>query len=253
MSAKTICVGKRQGIIFLVIVLVLSGVVSADIRLPSVIGDNMVLQQGMQVPIWGWADPCEKITIKASWGGKWEATADANGNWMVKIEPGKTGGPYDLSLESVKNTIVLKNVLVGEVWVCSGQSNMEFMLNQAVNGRQEANEANYPQIRLFTVGKKVSYEPMKNCKGQWQVCDSQTASGFSAVGYFFGRELYKQLNVPVGLIHTSWGGTPAESWMSREYLEADANFKPILQRFEETVANYPRIVQEVSAGKKGQR
>jgi sialate O-acetylesterase len=251
---------KKRNALLLVTVLVLSGcgagiptrhptILSAGIRLPSVIGDNMVLQQGGQVPIWGWADPCGKITITASWGGKWEATADANGNWMVKIKPGKPGGPYEMTI-SDGNAITLKNILVGEVWVCSGQSNMEWPLNQAANGKQEANEANYPQIRLFTVGRKVSYEPMKNCKGQWKVCDSQTAGSFSAVGYFFGRDLYKQLNVPIGLIHTSWGGTPAESWMSKEYLEADADFRPILRHFDETVANYPELLKKYQAAKK---
>ncbi|MFH1371949.1 MAG: sialate O-acetylesterase [Planctomycetota bacterium] len=235
---------KGRTIILLAMVMVLSSVLSADVRLPSVISDNMVLQQGMEVPIWGWADPCEHIVIKfgissVAWGG----TADANGNWMVKMEPGRPGGPYNMTIEG-KNTITLKNILVGEVWVCSGQSNMEFPLNRAVNGKQEIAEANFPQIRLFTVGKKVSYTPMANCKGQWKVCDPRAAGGFSAVGYFFGRELYKQLDVPIGLIHTSWGGTPAESWMSREYLENDNNFKPILRRYEETSANYPELYKK---------
>jgi sialate O-acetylesterase len=237
-------IGKRQAILLLAIVLTLSGVLSADVRLPSVIGDNMVLQQGMEVPIWGWADPCEQIVIKfgisnIAWGGE----ADANGNWMVKIKPGQPGGPYDMTIEG-KNTITLKNILVGEVWVCSGQSNMEFPLNRAINGGQEVNEADYPQIRFFTVGKKVSYEPMKNCKGQWMQCSPKTAGGFSAVGYFFGRQLHKELNAPIGLINASWGGTPAESWMSREYLENDNNFKPILKRYEETSVNYPELYKK---------
>jgi sialate O-acetylesterase len=232
------------------IVLVLSGcgagtpagkstISSAGIRLPSIISDNMVLQQGEgdNTPIWGWADPGKKITITASWGGKWKATSDANGNWMVKIKPGKAGGPYEMTI-SDGNPITLKNILVGEVWVCSGQSNMEFTVKQANNSAQEIADANnYPQIRSFNVGRKVIYTPMHNCNGKWQVCSSQTAGNFTAVGYFFGRELNKQLNVPIGLIHTSWGGTPAESWMSREYLENDPNFQPILKRFEETSAN----------------
>jgi sialate O-acetylesterase len=259
MSEKTICVGKRQTTLLSAIVLVLSGIAlvlsgcgagtptkhpaipSAGIRLPSVIGDNMVLQQGGQVPIWGWADPCQKITITASWGGKWEATSDANGNWMVKIKPGKAGGPYEMTI-SDGNPITLKNILVGEVWVCSGQSNMEFPARQLANPAQETADANnYPQIRMFTVGKKVMYTPMANCQGHWLVCSSRTVVGFSAVGYFFGRDLNKQLNVPIGLIHTSWGGTPAESWMSREYLEGDPDFQPILDLYAKTVANYPEL------------
>jgi sialate O-acetylesterase len=245
--------GKTQKILVLVVVIALSCVASADVRLPSVIGDNMVLQQAMETPIWGWADPCEQITVGASWGSgqwKWEATADKDGKWMVKIQPGKPGGPYEMTIEG-KNTIKLNNVLIGEVWVCSGQSNMEFGLNQASNAKEAIDDANnYPQVRMFTVGKKVSYEPMKNCSGKWLVCSPQTAKGFSAVGYFFGRELNKQLNVPVGLINNSWGGTPAESWMGKDALEADVNFKPILRRYEETAANYPEVYKKSIESKK---
>jgi len=233
---------KRHSVLALVIVLVLAGVLSADVRLPSVISDNMVLQQGKAVPIWGWADPCETVTVTGSWGsGKWETTADQDGKWMVKIDSGKAGGPYEMTVAG-KNTVTVKDILVGEVWVCSGQSNMEFTVKQAKNSAQEIADANnYPQIRSFNVYKKVIYTPTYNCSGKWQVCSAQTAGSFTAVGYFFGRELNKQLNVPVGLIHTSWGGTPAESWMSKEYLENDPNFQPILKRFEEASANYPEL------------
>jgi sialate O-acetylesterase len=128
---------------------------------------------------------------------------------------------------------------------------MEWPVSQAVNGRQEANDANnYPQIRLFTVGKKVSYTPMANCGGRWQVCNSQSAGSFSAVAYFFGRELNQKLTVPIGLINASWGGTPAESWMSKEYLENDPDFKPILQRFEETSANYSELKKKYGLEKR---
>lgn len=233
---------KKHSVVVLVIVLVLAGVLSADVRLPSVISDNMVLQQGKSVPIWGWADANEAVTVTGSWGsGKWETTADHDGKWMVKIDTGKAGGPYEMTV-SDKNPITIKNILVGEVWVCSGQSNMEFSLRMAKNSGEEIAEANnYPQIRQFLVGRKVTYKPMYNCNGKWQICSSQTAGNFTAVGYFFGRELNKQLNVPVGLIHTSWGGTPAESWMSKEYLENDPNFQPILKRFEETSANITEL------------
>ncbi len=233
---------KKYSVVLLVIVLVLAGVLSADVRLPSVISDNMVLQQGKSVPIWGWADANEAVTVTGSWGsGKWETTADQDGKWMVKIDTGKAGGPYEMTV-SGKNPITIKNILVGEVWVCSGQSNMEFTVKQAQNSAEEMADANnYPQIRSFTVGRKVIYAPMYNCNGKWQICSSQTAGTFTAAGYFFGRELNKQLNVPVGLIHTSWGGTPAESWMSKEYLENDPNFQPILKRFEEVSAKYPEL------------
>ncbi len=233
---------KKYSVVALAVVLALAGVLSADVRLPSIISDNMVLQQGDAVPIWGWADPYERITIKFGYSSiAWGGEADANGNWMIKIDTGKAGGPYEMTV-SGKNPITIKNILVGEVWVCSGQSNMEFTLKQAKNSAQEIAEANnYSQIRQFLVGRKVTYKPMYNCNGKWQICSSQTAGTFTAVGYFFGRELNKQLNVPVGLINTSWGGTPAESWMSKEYLENDPNFQPILKKFEETSANYPEL------------
>jgi sialate O-acetylesterase len=247
MSRKTI----RLTILSVSAILVFSGVVLAEVRLPSVIGDNMVLQQGMKVPIWGWADPNAKVTITASWGGeKCEATADEDGKWMVKIEPGKAGGPYEMTI-SDGNAVTLKNILVGEVWICSGQSNMEFGVYQGNNAAQEMEDANnYPQIRLFTVTKKVSYEPMKNCKGQWQVCNPQSVKSFSAVGYFFGRDLNKKLNVPVGLINDSWGGTPVESWMSKDILENNTDFKPILKRFDETVANFPELKKKYDTERK---
>jgi sialate O-acetylesterase len=239
---------RKSNIVVLAITLVFCGVILADVQTPAVIGDNMVLQQGMQIPIWGKADPCEQVVVKFS-GSTWKTTTDANGKWEMKI------GPYmaqkdgqDFIIEG-KNTIVLKNVLVGEVWVCSGQSNMEFALKGADNSQQEVSEANYPQIRLFTVGNKVSYTPMDNCRGKWQQCSPSTAKNFSAVGYFFGREIYKQLGVPVGLLNASWGGTPAESWMSKEYLENDSNLQPILKRFDETVANYPAIKQKYNEQK----
>ncbi len=236
--------GRLRKVVSLAIVLFVCGAVSADVRLPSVIGDNMVLQQGMEVTIWGWADPCEHIVIKFGYSSvAWSAVADSKGQWQTKIGPLKAGGPYEMSIEG-NNKITLKNILVGEVWVCSGQSNMEWPVRQSVNGEQEVSEANYPQIRLFTVGKRVTYTPLNHCRGKWEECNPRTAAGFSAAGYFFGRELYKKLNVPVGLIHSSWGGTPAEAWMSRECLESDAEFGPILQRYDKVVANFPQLMRD---------
>ncbi len=199
----------------------------ADIKLPAVIGDNMVLQRGGSAPIWGWADAGEKVTVAATWGGKAEATAGQDGKWMVKVELPTSAGPFEITIAG-KNTITLKNILVGEVWVCSGQSNMEWPVRQAADSNAEIASANYPQIRLFTVTKKVADKPESDCAGKWQECNPQTVWGFSAVGYFFGRYLHKELNAPIGLINTSWGGTPAEAWMSRQFLESDADFPFII-------------------------
>lgn len=237
---KLFCSRRSMGLVCWVLVLALAAGACANVKLPSVIGDNMVLQQGMDVPLWGWEQPGQKVTVKGSWGGETrQTTADADGKWMVKIKPPAAGGPYEIAVTG-QDTVNLKNVLCGEVWVCSGQSNMEFALTQAANGEAEIEAANYPHIHLFTVQKKVSQKPMKDCKGKWLECSPHTAWGFSAVGYFFGRELYKQLNVPIGLIHTSWGGTLAEAWTSKEYLQMNRDFKPILERYKKALEVYPK-------------
>lgn len=225
--------------------------VTADVRLPAVISDNMVLQQKTKARIWGWADPGEKITVKASW--KWFAAsteAGDDGTWQVKIDTPKAGGPHTIAIKA-NNTISLENIMAGEVWVCSGQSNMEMPLRKrdvwaggVLNYPQEIATANYPNIRLFTVAKTVSDEPQTDCKGSWSQCSPETVADFSATAYFFGRYLHKELNIPIGLIHASWGGTPAESWTKRQVLEADPDLVPIVQRFEQYIIDYPKIKQK---------
>jgi len=202
----------------------------ADVKLPAVIGENMVLQQGADVPVWGWADPGEKVTVAFA-GQTASATADKDGKWAVKLTALKPGEPAAMTV-SGKNKLTLKNVLVGEVWVCSGQSNMAWSLSRANNAQQEIAAAKYPKIRLFTVRRATADGPQKDCQGNWVECSPKTAGGFSAVGYFFGRHLHKNLKVPVGLINTSWGGTPAEAWTSLPALKADPFFKPLLDRWD---------------------
>ena len=227
-----------------ILLLVIAGAAVADIKLPAIIGDNMVLQQGGKVPIWGWADPGEEVTAGVSWNNtKLAVKADKDGKWTIKINPPKAGGPYEMTLTG-KNTINIKNILVGEVWVCSGQSNMQMSVQSSNNAEQEIAEAGYPNIRLFSVKLTVAEKPQSDCVGNWSECSPKTVPNFSAAAYFFGRELHKQLNVPVGLIHTSWGGTPAESWTRREVLEADADFVPIVKRYDDAVAKYPQAMEE---------
>jgi sialate O-acetylesterase len=227
-----------------VLLLVGAGTVFADIKLPAIIGDNMVLQHGEKVSIWGWADPGEEIMVGVSWNSmKWAVTADKDGKWSFKMTSPKVGGPYEMTLNG-KNSITIKNFLVGEVWVASGQSNMQWTVSNSANAEQEITEANYPKIRLFYVTRKVADKPQSDCEGSWVECSPETVPGFSAVAYFFGRELYKQLNVPIGLIHTSWGGTPAEAWTRREVLEAMPECAPILKRYADAVANYPKAKEE---------
>ena len=231
-------------VVFGVLVLTSSAEVFADVKLPSVIGDNMVLQRGKKVTIWGWAKPGEEVMAGVSWNGmRWAVTADEEGKWMFKMNPPKAGGPYEMTI-SGKNMIKIKNIMVGEVWVCSGQSNMQMSVQNSNNAKEEIAAADYPNIRLFSVTRKVATEPQSDCEGSWSLCSPETVPGFSAAGYFFGRELHKQLDVPIGLIHTSWGGTPSEAWTRRGVLEKMPDAIPILERFDDAVARYPQAMQE---------
>jgi sialate O-acetylesterase len=214
MSDKRIGFGERTVFVgSLVLVLVCAAVSFADVKLPAVISDNMVIQRGMKVPIWGWAEPGEKIFVTVTWkrSTAYDATADKDGKWMVKVKTPKPGGPYDIFIEG-NNKITLKDVMVGEVWVCSGQSNMQWSMKRSANAEQEIVEADYPKIRLFTVERNTSGQPLDDCVGSWSACSPNTVPGFSAVAYFFGRQLHKERNVPIGLINTSWGGTRIEPW-----------------------------------------
>lgn len=232
-------------------ILVLSGLVAflspaahANIRLPSIIGDNMVLQAGDVARIWGWADPNEEISVTLGWQKtSWKVLAGADGKWSFKTDAPDAGGPFEMTLKG-KNTVTVKNILVGEVWVGSGQSNMQWPVNQSANAEQEIAAAAHPKIRLFYVERKVADKPQDDCKGSWVECSPQTVGDFSAALYFFGRDLHKELNVPVGLIHTSWGGTPAESWASPAMLESDPVFEPVVARYKEALANYPKAKKE---------
>jgi len=209
-----------------------SSALRAEVRLPKVIGDHMVLQQKEPAAIWGWADAGEKVVVEMA-DSRAETQADGDGKWMVKIDPPKAGGPYDLHIVG-SNTIKLTDVLVGEVWVCSGQSNMQWSVAQALDPQKEIAAANYPDIRLFTVARNPAKEPQADCVGNgqqgWAPTTPETVAGFSAVGFFFGRELHRELEVPVGLINTSWGGTICEAWTSRETLESDEDFAAIVER-----------------------
>ncbi len=215
----------------------LAAAAHAEVKLPALISDNMVLQQDLPANVWGWADAGEKVSVK--FGDKAaDATADAKGKWSVKLAGLASGATGDLTVAGT-NTLTIKNVAVGEVWVCSGQSNMEFTVRGALNSAEEIAGANFPMIRHFTVAKSPQKEPQDDCKGKWEVCSPQTAAGFTAVGYFFGRQLHQNLKVPVGLIHSSWGGTPAEFWTPGPVLNGDPDFKPIVTAWEKVVSDYP--------------
>lgn len=206
------------------------GAVRAEVRLPAIISDNMVLQQATKVRIWGNARAGERVIVTFQ-NKSAEAVADAQGRWQVFVGPLKSGGPASELTVKGDNTLTIKNVLVGEVWLCSGQSNMEWPLANTIASAETMAQANYPEIRMFRVEHQTSAEPLADLEGHWVVTTPDEVAHFSAVGYFFGRELYQRLKVPIGLINSSWGGTPAEAWTSHDALVASPELKPILDRY----------------------
>jgi len=214
----------------------------AEVRVPAIIGDNMVLQADMKIRVWGKASPGERVAVSFN-SKNAQTTADQQGHWQTFIGPFKAGGPFELSIRG-SNTFTFKNVLVGEVWICTGQSNMEWPLVNAKGGAEVMAQANYPEIRLFTVQKITSASPLEDVKGRWVVTTPESVGQFSAVGYFFGRELYERLRIPIGLIHTSWGGTPAEAWTSYDALASMPELKPIIDRYQESLKALPQRQQD---------
>lgn len=213
---------------------------AAEVKLPAVIGENMVLQRGVDVPVWGWADPGEEVTV-AFQGQRVTTRADGDGKWVVKFAPLEAGGAFEMTLAGTK-TITLSNVLVGDVWICSGQSNMEWMVQHCDNGVEEVAKAYHPTMRLFSIANNASAKPLEDCKGRWEVCRPSTVGDFSGVGYFFGREINEELEVPVGLINASWGGTPVETWISRD--AQDQEFRGIVDKWEPVLREHAPAVSD---------
>jgi sialate O-acetylesterase len=221
-------------IVCLILLLMLPPLSKANVILPAIFSDRMVLQQNSEVTIWGWAKPLEQITVIGSWDRKAvHTTTDNHANWQVKLNTPAAGGPYTLIVMGY-NTIVLQDILIGAVWLCSGQSNMEWSANAGIdNAAQEIQNADYPAIRFFQVAHRSATTPQLDCEGQWTVSTPQTMSNFSAVAYFFGRELYTNLNIPIGLINSSWGGTPAEAWMTPEVVLQNEMFASAAAKYKE--------------------
>jgi len=216
-----------------------------DVELPGVFGDNMVLQQGMKVPVWGTAESGEKVTVAIN--GRSRATKTGkDGTWMVKLKKMEAGGPYEMIVTG-NNTLTFQNVMIGEVWVCSGQSNMAWTIDRIQNIDSEVSSANYPGMRMLTVNRISSETPLNDFPGekpQWIQCDPETVKKFSAVAFFFGRKLHRDLDVPIGLLHSSWGGSVAEAWTNHEVLESKKELKPIIEDIELLKANYPRAKKQ---------
>ncbi|MEI8245286.1 MAG: sialate O-acetylesterase [Lentisphaerota bacterium] len=182
----------------------------AEVKMPNIFGSNMVLQREKNVPVWGWAAPNEKVTVKFN-GQTKETVATESGKWQVTLDPMTAGGPFKLEVSGT-NALAFDNVLVGEVWLCSGQSNMQMSVKSSLDSEKEIAAAQYPEIRIIQIPNVMNNLPQDNVNAAWKICSPETVPGFSAAAYFFGREIYKSLKIPVGLINSSWGGTRIEPW-----------------------------------------
>lgn len=211
------------------LILAANFVIQADVRLPDVIAGSMVLQQNQTVPIWGWAEPGEAVTVEFA-GQKKTAVAAADGKWRVDL--GKMAASSTSRVMTIrgKNTIELKDILVGEVWIVSGQSNMQWRLPESTDGAAATAAANHPSIRLFNVSREVAFKRRQGKLGEWAACSPETVKEFSAAGFYFAVELHNELKVPVGIINSSYGGSQAEAWTPVAYLNASPDLKPTVER-----------------------
>ncbi|MEO5977466.1 MAG: sialate O-acetylesterase [Chryseolinea sp.] len=213
--------------LLLIVVLSISTFVcDGQLRLPGLFSSHMVLQQQSTQSVWGWASPLEKISVKVSWDTVTSRIVTPNtGLWKTTIKTPAAGGPFTITVSNGHETVTLTDVMSGEVWLASGQSNMEWSMNASSDGKPLVDQINDPNIRLFHVPKSAADAPQVKGEGMWTSCGKETVGSFSAVAYFFGKKLNSELNIPIGLISASWGGTPAETWVPREVIESDEELK----------------------------
>ena len=212
--------------------------IKAELRLPALFSDHMVLQQNLENPVWGWADAGSQISVTIA-GHVATTQVGEDGRWVVKLPAMQVvSDPLEMVVTNGDATVTVSDILIGEVWLCSGQSNMQWSVRQAYDADLEAATANYPQIRLITVPQVGTQEPQQDFVGRWDVCSPETVVEFSAVGYFFGRQLHQTLGVPIGLIDNAWGGSAAEAWVAREVIEADGRFDAYLAHWENVEQTY---------------
>lgn len=215
-----------------------ASLLEAGIRLPALVGDHMVLQRDLANPIWGWADPGASVSVAIA-GQSHTAKADDQGKWKIVLQP-MSGSQHALRMTISSNgeVRVLSNVVIGEVWICSGQSNMQWSVSQSNDPDLEIASANYPNLRFISVPQTGTQEKQDDFKGRWELCTPETVGEFSGVGFFFGRQLHQTLGVPIGLIDNAWGGSAAEAWVPREVMEADARFSAVMDQWRQTEATY---------------
>ena len=228
---------KRFFFVTFLVSVVLTSTLHAIVKLPSVFSENMMLQRDKALNVWGWADKNEKIEVVFN-SQKLNTKADKNGNWKILLLPMIYGGPYKLTVKGKSNVIALNNILVGDIWLCSGQSNMEFQVKQANNAKIEIDSANYPQIRSFNVTQEMSFVPKNDFQGKWEVCSPLSVGNFSAVAFFFARKLFLETGIPIGIINSSWGGTDIETWTS------SGSFNSLPDKFKTRYKNNPENVEK---------
>ncbi|MFC4870335.1 sialate O-acetylesterase [Negadavirga shengliensis] len=212
---KILCLG---------LLILLAAAARAELKLPKVFADHMVLQRELDIPIWGWAEPREAVTIEFQ-DKRYRTRADKEGKWTLKLAPSAAGGPYELTVSTKGTSLVFRDVLVGDVWLLGGQSNMEWALKNTNHGEDSIKVADFPQIRLFEVGRNMSLSPMDDVpEATWSLCSPEAVANFSAIGYYFGKNIHRDLDVPVGLLDINWGGTVSEAWTSPDALLTHADF-----------------------------
>lgn len=206
--------------------------VHAKITLPSIFADGMVLQQNAKVAFWGIADSGQTLELTTSWDKEiYTVQTEENGRWKTKIKTPAAGGPFTLTIKSKNDeTIQLKDVLIGEVWICSGQSNMDIMVKDALNADKELNDSNYPEIRFFKAAKSTKIVPIEDVKGKWNAPTKENVMNFGAVAFFFARNLHNHLHVPIGIIHTAFASSTQESWIAEEQIKGVGYAEKILEQ-----------------------
>lgn len=233
---------RRNGFIkmllFIAVIVTASRSVSADVKPHALFSSGMVLQRDVETTVWGFADKGEKIIVRMM--DQEVQTVCRDGRWSVRLKPMKAGGPVTMTI-SGRNTVTIDDVLIGDVWVCSGQSNMQWPVRQSANAEQEIAQADHPTIRLFQVPMVPADVAPQDLNAAWMRCTPQTIPDFTAVGYFFGRDLNRELAVPIGLINASWGGSPAQAWTSRTMLMSKPETKVIMEEYDKIIPNYPQI------------
>ena len=211
--------------------------VSADVHLPQIFGDNMILQQKTSNAVWGFAEPGEKVTVKSSWGSEARTFADKIGHWKVLLKTPGHGTGYRLTVRG-KNTLIVHNVAIGEVWLCAGQSNMGWRLSAVFDGAKDAASANYPNLRIFRSERKHSHQPQEDCVAKWAPCAPDSAATCSAVSFYFARKLHQELKIPIGIVVQAYAGTPIEGWMPREIQMNDPRTRKDVEETDKISAAY---------------